>query len=217
MARPKIVLYVDIVSPFAYMAWWMLKNNPAFKSVEIQTIPIFLGGLMQACANTAPINIKNKDRWIGTERLRWAHKFNIPISESGPSPFPQSTLNPMRAIWNVQHDQEKLDRCLDALWKAFWVEGKTIKDVGVWGEALEDALGAEEGAELVRLAGGKEAKEGLKGNTEAAFEAGAFGLPWFVCTNSEGGKEGFWGFDHLGQVMEFLGLDRQDKSFRSLL
>jgi hypothetical protein len=41
-----------------------------------------------------------------------------------------------------------------------------------------------------------------------AFNDGAFGLPWFTCINSEGKTEGFWGLDHLGQVSDFLGLDR---------
>lgn len=39
------------------------------------------------------------------------------------------------------------------------------------------------------------------------MEIGAFGLPWFQCRNAEGTEEGFWGFDHLGQVVGFLGLD----------
>lgn len=43
--------------------------------------------------------------------------------------------------------------------------------------------------------------------TDAAFDAGAFGLPWMVCTNPKtGATEGFWGVDHLGQVAQFLGL-----------
>lgn len=51
-------------------------------------------------------------------------------------------------------------------------------------------------------------KKQLIENTDRAFAEGAFGLPWMVCENSEGKKEGFWGVDHLGQVVEFLGLDR---------
>lgn len=45
-------------------------------------------------------------------------------------------------------------------------------------------------------------------NTDKAFDDGAFGLPWFSCTNSEGQQEGFWGVDHLGQVTTFLGLEK---------
>ncbi|KAK5108245.1 hypothetical protein LTR62_008629 [Meristemomyces frigidus] len=222
MAPPKITLYVDVVSPFAYMAWYMLKNNPTFKPVEITIIPIFLGGLMQACNNVTPISIKNKDKWIGVERLRWAKKFNIPMSASMPDPFPQMTIQPMRALHAVYTSttgspQDKMDRCLDALWKAWWVRNEAISDVKVWGKALEEALGTEEAKQMVELGQGKEAKEGLKKRTEEAFQKGAFGLPWFVCTNGQGEEEGFWGFDHMGQVVDFLGLERQDKAFRALL
>jgi len=45
-------------------------------------------------------------------------------------------------------------------------------------------------------------------NTNKAIEQGAFGLPWFVATNAQGQTEKFWGFDHLGQVIEHLGLER---------
>jgi 2-hydroxychromene-2-carboxylate isomerase len=58
----------------------------------------------------------------------------------------------------------------------------------------------------------------LTSNTDQAFKIGAFGLPWFECTNSKGETEGFWGIDHLGQVVDFLGLDRSvDKGFRAVL
>jgi hypothetical protein len=47
---------------------------------------------------------------------------------------------------------------------------------------------------------------------------GAFGLPWFVCTNEKGEREEFWGVDHLGQLALFLELDRTaDTGFRALL
>ncbi len=49
-------------------------------------------------------------------------------------------------------------------------------------------------------------KQALIANTDQAFDAGAFGLPWMVCTNAQGKTEGFFGVDHLGQVAQFLGL-----------
>lgn len=58
----------------------------------------------------------------------------------------------------------------------------------------------------------------LLSNTDRSFGAGAFGLPWFECTNSRGETEGFFGVDHIGQVADFLGLDRSlDKGFRAAL
>lgn len=53
-----------------------------------------------------------------------------------------------------------------------------------------------------------EVKKMLSANTDRAMGDGAFGLPWFVAENGKGEREEFWGVDHLGQVVEFLGLDR---------
>lgn len=66
--------------------------------------------------------------------------------------------------------------------------------------------------------GQPETKSLLNANTDRAFKSGAFGLPWFECTNSQGKTEGFWGIDHLGQAADFLGLDRSvEKGFRASL
>ncbi|KAL1904258.1 hypothetical protein Sste5344_010008 [Sporothrix stenoceras] len=45
--RPQITLYVDVVSPFAYEAYYILRNDSAFKECSIQYVPILLGGLMK--------------------------------------------------------------------------------------------------------------------------------------------------------------------------
>ena len=37
-----------------------LQNSPSFKQCDIKYVPIFLGGLMKTCGNTAPIAIKSK-------------------------------------------------------------------------------------------------------------------------------------------------------------
>lgn len=58
--KPKLTLFVDIVSPFAYMAFYVLQRSQAFKQVEITYIPIFLGGVMKACDNRPPISITSK-------------------------------------------------------------------------------------------------------------------------------------------------------------
>ena len=63
-----------------------------------------------------------------------------------------------------------------------------------------------------------EVKALLPANTDRAFKAGAFGLPWFECTNAAGEQQGFWGIDHLGQVVDFLGLERgKEAGFKALL
>ena len=83
---------------------------------------------MQACGNKAPIEIKNKAKWINLERQRWAEQFKIPILEGSPEPFPQLTVNPMRALCLVQKQHPAaLSDCFGAMWQAFWVEGREIR------------------------------------------------------------------------------------------
>lgn len=120
--------------------------------------------------------------------------------------------------------QALLTRALDAFYDAYWVRGRVITD----GDVIADVLGAvlggssgakdEEAATRVLEAAGGEGKRLLLRNTERAFAEGAFGLPWMVCESDGGAREGFWGCDHLGCVVDFLGLGRPGAaSWRAML
>ncbi|OCK77211.1 HCCA isomerase/glutathione S-transferase kappa [Lepidopterella palustris CBS 459.81] len=221
MAKSKITLYVDIVSPFAYLGFYALQNFPVFKQCEITYIPILLGGLMKACGNTPPLQIKNKDKWINTERIRWSTLYHIPISPALPPGFPISTLPLQRSLVSLSLSHPSaLPAALTAFYNAFWVDYAAPQEPANLLKILAEVLdgGEEEARRVVERAGGKEAKEGLVRNTDAAMGEGAFGLPWFVATNFKGEKEGFWGFDHIGQMLDHLGLERPDEGgWRAML
>lgn len=71
---------------------------------------------------------------------------------------------------------------------------------------------------IVLTMAAKEGKETLLKNSDQAVAEGAFGLPWFVATNSQGETEGFWGVDHLGQVVAHLGIEKPEMgSWKALL
>ncbi|PKY02099.1 putative 2-hydroxychromene-2-carboxylate isomerase [Aspergillus campestris IBT 28561] len=220
MAPPQIKLYLDIVSPFGYIAFHILQNSPVFASCNVTYVPIFLGGLMKACGNTPPIRVKNKDIWINEERRRWARYFSIPMVHDSPEGFPPMTLAPQRALCAIsQKKPDQLAPAIGALYHSFWTEGNAkIGQVEGFQPVLEKVLGKDGTQEILAAANEEETKSRLSALTDQAFQSGAFGLPWFECTNSQGQTEGFWGIDHLGQVTDFLGLNRAtDKGFRSLL
>ncbi|KAK0706641.1 thioredoxin-like protein [Lasiosphaeria miniovina] len=209
--KPAITLYLDTVSPFAYEAYYILRHDAAFKGCQVTFVPIFLGGLMHKCGNTAPMNIKNKDKWINAERLRWAGAFGIPITQELPPDFPPLTLNIMRAVCAVwasdDAQQTRLVRVLDALYAKYWVDGEPTHRPDVLRAVLDDVFGPAE-ADKILADASTVGKKLLIENTDAAFAAGAFGLPWLVCTNAKtGSTEGFFGVDHLGQVAQFLDID----------
>ncbi|WPH01130.1 Hypothetical protein R9X50_00396500 [Acrodontium crateriforme] len=220
MPRPKLTLYLDVVSPFAYIAWYATKNSPVFKQCDVELIPVFLGGIMQKCNNRPPIEIINKDKYVNMERARWTKAFKVPMSGKTPEPFPQLTLNAMRAMVAVWRDTpEKLDTCFNEMFKIFWGELKPISKDEVWQEALRNALGAAEAEKFVKLSKTPEIKKLLLETTDRAFKDGAFGLPYYMATNDKGETEGFWGISHLGLAVEHMGLDRRADPgpFRALL
>ncbi|EGD94127.1 2-hydroxychromene-2-carboxylate isomerase [Trichophyton tonsurans CBS 112818] len=205
MAAPKITLYVDIVSPFAYIAYHVLRNSPVFANCTTTYVPVLLGGIIQATGNTPPIRIKNKDKWINVERLRWSKLLGVPITEAMPDGFPVFTLAVQRALCVVAADHpDKLAGCIDALYNTLWVnrDSSIIKPEG-FVPMLESVIGKDAAIKSTTA----EIKQKLVSNTDRSVESGAFGLPWMECTNSKGETESFFGVDHLGQVVAFLGLD----------
>ena len=129
--------------------------------------------------------------------------------DEAPAGFPPLTLNTQRALCALQlSEPAKIPDALDALYASFWRDGngQIAKPEG-FGPVLEKALGKEKAADVLKRMGSAEAKKRLSENTDKAMQSGAFGIPWWECENSKGEVECFWGFDHLGQVVRFLGLD----------
>ncbi|KAL4754171.1 hypothetical protein BDW72DRAFT_190314 [Aspergillus terricola var. indicus] len=220
MAAPKLTLYYDIVSPFAWIAFNILRDSPTFSKCDITFVPVLLGGILKATGNTPPIRIKNKDKWINQERIRWARYFSVPISETSPEGFPPNTVAVQRALTTIsQQTPDMLISATEAVWQEFWVKGNgKATQPEVFVPIFEKLLGSSQTKAIIEAANGPEVKTRLSVNTQQALDSGAFGLPWFECTNSTCEKEGFWGIDHLGQVVEFLGLDRSlDPGFRAVL
>jgi len=105
-----------------------------------------------------------------------------------------------------------------ALYDAFWVRRELITDINTTISALNAAIGQDATSIAYKAASSKEVKDQLFVNTDAAFDSGAFGLPWFVATNSRGETECFFGFNCLAQVTEHLGLEKpQSSGWRSQL
>ncbi|KAK3934342.1 hypothetical protein QBC46DRAFT_236190, partial [Diplogelasinospora grovesii] len=46
IARLKITLYVNIISLFTYKAYYILRSDSVFKSVDVTYMPVFLSGLI---------------------------------------------------------------------------------------------------------------------------------------------------------------------------
>ncbi|KAI1178150.1 DNA-directed RNA polymerase I subunit RPA1 [Nemania sp. FL0916] len=154
-------------------------------------------------------NGKDKDVWIGKERVLWARAFDVPMADGNPPDFPPNTLHVMRALCGVADDQAKLCAVVERLFHDFWVKHVQVAQPDQFAAIFKDVLGNEE-AERVLSEAATKGKTLLAKNTDDAFATGAFGLPWLVCTNPAGATETFWGVDHLGHVARFLGLPKPE-------
>ncbi|KIW03215.1 hypothetical protein, variant [Verruconis gallopava] len=166
---------------------------------------------MHKCDNRTPLAITNKDRWINKERVRLARSFDIPMCDAVPDGFPMNTLATQRALTALNMQMpERFPDALAAFYHALWCDRQPIHKPEVAIPILARTLQMSdvEAKALFERGSEPEVKSLLTKNTELAFEEGAFGLPWFVATNSDGEKDSFWGFDRIGQVVDHLGLGR---------
>lgn len=139
--------------------------------------------------------------------------------------FPVNTVNTQRLLVAIsQKSPDRLPAALDILYAALWApetlpssiakpsSGGADYNIAKAEDLLvllspDSVLGKDLAEEMIKAMGLADIKAQLGKNTELAFEDGAFGLPWFQCQNEKGEEMGFWGFDHLGQVCRFLGLE----------
>ncbi|KAJ4301037.1 hypothetical protein N0V90_003127 [Kalmusia sp. IMI 367209] len=194
MAKPRITLFVDIVSPFAYLAFYALHNFPVFKQY--------------------------KDKWINTERLRWSSYLQIPISKAAPPGFPTNTISLQRVLTalSLSHPNS-VPSALSLFWQNYWVHYNDPTKPETMLALMKTIVGSEEEAtKVIEASKSDEVKKKLSDNTEWAFKEEAFGLPWFVATNAKGETERYWGVDHMGQLCDHLGLERPGgKGWKALL
>lgn len=138
-----------------------------------------------------------------------AARFQIPMAKAMPKNFPPNTLPAQRALTAIQKQHpDRLSAAFGALYKTFWAEGNPIGEPDVVAKALKTVFSGHEVSEIMASTSTPEGKQNLTKNTEFALEKGAFGLPWFVATDSQGKEEGYWGIDHIGMLLEHMGLDR---------
>lgn len=187
--------YFDFGSPTAYLAYKRLNQLQAQYDLNINYMPILLGGIFKAAENTSPVAVPAKGRYMLEHDLpRFARRYAVPLNFN--RHFPLNTLNLMRGA--IAADRLACrDAYLDAVFTAVWVDGKNMGEPEVVTAALtKSGLDA---AALVELSQDPEVKAELITRTQAAVERGLFGAPTMFI-----GDEMFFGQDRLDFVEEIL-------------
>ncbi|KAL6712384.1 hypothetical protein ACN47E_000261 [Coniothyrium glycines] len=209
----KITCYLDCVSPYSYFALLYLEKNRAIlhsNNVEIDIVPVFLGGINVGSGNKPPWTLPAKAAYSKYDSARAKRYFGVPNIQT-PSFFPILSLLPQRALVYIKeaHPKSFIQAFLD-IFQAMWEHGKDVSKPEILAEVLHGRYDENEVKKILEQANSASFKQKLNDNTKEALDRGAFGCPWYFVRNSKGEEEPFFGSDRFHHMWEYLGLPWRD-------
>lgn len=191
----QLEFYFDFGSPTAYLAYCRLGQLAQQYELDIHYKPMLLGGVFKAAANSSPITVPAKGKYMLEQDLpRFAARYNVPLNFN--PFFPINTLGLMRAAIAAEQ-MACLDTYLVTVFKAVWVDSQNMGDPEVVAQVLASAgLDAEA---LITRSQSAEVKAELISNTEAAVARGVFGAPTLFMDDAM-----YFGQDRLDFIEEAL-------------
>lgn len=179
--------YFDFISPFAYLQNKLL---PSFDGVlEITRRPVLFAGLLNRWGQLGPAEIPAKRVHTYRYCAWWAARHGIAFTMPPSHPF-----NPLHAL-RMAIAATDTEAAVDTIFHALYGEGRDLNDGNTWRAITARLDLADAEARIADPA----VKSALKTNTDAAAEAGVFGVPTFVV---EG--ELFWGLDATEMLRDFI-------------
>jgi glutathione S-transferase kappa 1 len=212
----KLVFFFDVMSPYTYVAWQILKRYRWIWKLNIDFRPFFLGGVMTGSGNQPPAFIPNKAQFLvhdmrrNIEWLKLENQFQTtPVNFFGELPKISRSISRLLCVCLGSLSVDKQWLLVDAAFHVIWEDpryrSKENEFVLPHGEdgILKDIL---DRAGVVR-SGGEfgDGKAELKANTDQVLELKGFGSPvlWFPDSSD---RDIFFGSDRFEQIAHVLNL-----------
>lgn len=186
-----IDFWFDPVSPYSHLAFERLPQALAGHSIVVTYRPVLFAGLLQHWGQRGPAEIAPKRDWT-YRQVRWlAQRHGIELQLPAEHPFNPLAL--LRLLWATAPAGGTPNRhACETVLRHVWHGGGAADDPARLA-ALSQAL------PLHRDPGGDEVKAELRAQTEAAVQAGLFGVPAMVADG-----RAYWGFDGLEMLADAL-------------
>ncbi len=194
----RITCYLDVISPYAYLAFEHLPKALEGLSYEIDYVPVLFAGMLQHHGQLGPAEIAPKRDWTYRQVLWTARQHGIPMDL--PSAHPFNPLGLLRLALACPRDEAqartragRINRhASENVFRHVWRGGADAADAARL-QALADTL------QPARDPAGEAVKSQLKANTAEAIARGVFGVPTFAVD-----ERLFWGFDALPMLRAWL-------------
>ncbi|KAF4457516.1 hypothetical protein F53441_566 [Fusarium austroafricanum] len=216
----RIDCYLDI----GYIDLRQNMTKLAAHGVQVNFIPVFLGGIMQTSGNQPPWVLKSKGKYLARDSYRAAERLGVPYQGSPPDLFAIAmTVSPLRALHFIKanYPESTFLAAVRFLFHKIWLPPhvKLAQDanlIAVLKEATDELDGGSgnklfSDEDVDKIMKGRESmKVRVKELTAEAVKKGAFGAPWLMVTNADGKSEAFFGSDRFNHIYRFLGIPFKD-------
>ncbi len=191
-----IEFFFDFSSPYGYVASCQIDAIAERHDRKVVWRPFLMGAAMKLTGRKPLVMQPMVADYARTDLARSARRAGVKFSL--PDPFPVPTVAACRAYyWLLEQDEEKAKSLAQALYVAYFVEGRNISEPEIVLE-VASALGIDRDTLSAALQD-PEVKAKLKQVTDDAVARGIFGSPFIIVDG-----EPFWGNDRLREVDEWI-------------
>jgi 2-hydroxychromene-2-carboxylate isomerase len=190
-----VQFHFDFGSPNAYLSHLIIPSIEARTGVQLEYVPVLLGGVFKLTSNRSPLEsfagIRNKLEYQHLETERFIRRHGITRYQHNPF-FPVNTLTIMRGAVAAQRLGVFVPY-VAGVFDDMWGEPKKMDDLEVIRTALTNR-----GLDAQRILESTQdpiVKQQLLDNTEASVRRGAFGSPTFFVD-----EQMYFGKDRLTDV-----------------
>ena len=180
----KVEYFLDCSSPWTYLSFRGMEELLRQKSFEIIWKPILVGGIFNTINPSVYESRQNpiKEKLVYSQKdlNDWSKSRGLDIKM--PKVFPVNSVKAMRGSFFFQ-DEGNIEDYLDAVFYAYWTEGKDISDDDILKSIVNKLDGSEE--EYFDFIKSPEAKERLISNTQELIDRGGFGSPTFFLNDDD--------------------------------
>ena len=180
----KVEYFLDCSSPWTYLSFKGIQKLSKRKSFEIIWKPILVGGIFNTINPSVYESRQNpiKEKLVYSQKDLddWSKSRGLNITM--PKVFPVNSVKGMRGSFFFQ-DAGKIEDYLEAVFYAYWTEGKDISEDDVLKSIVDQLNGSvEEYFDFIKTS---EAKERLISNTQELMDRGGFGSPTFFLNEDD--------------------------------
>ena len=193
----KIEFYLDCSSPWTYLSFRGILDLRNRKNFEIIWKPILVGGIFNSTNPSVYESrknpIKEKLEYSQKDMRDWAELRKIKFN--WPKIFPINSVKSMRGTFFFIDKQIKIEDYLEAVFKAYWTDGKDISNEGCLSSIVASL--SESPEDFLEFIEKPETKSRLIDSTQELMDRNGFGSPTFFLD----GTDMFFGNDRI-QLIE---------------